>query len=285
MGLSARFLTGGPDALRCSAQVVHPVVHQRTPSREQIAARARRLGLIAHDVSECSFGHLARMVRPFRGPVPEARSEAVGHRRADPLAAKRRADLNDVGPDTRRVWRVKGGFRPGARRGGTGDMSRASDPTTARLRGRAVRAGRRRTSAGGAVIPTSRNTAHRWHRRGTHHVNLRSLAPRPRPPGRLSSTGGRDGKFRAMQSSAEPPDPRPAPERGRRRRRARAAAEARRRLDAAARGERRHRQAFGQLRTATRSAARGTTPRSSPSARPWSREPTFPTPTADASTG
>ena len=44
-------------------------------------------------------------------------------------------------------------------------MNRTSDPTTARLRGRALRAGRRRTSAGGAVIPTSRNTAHRRHRR------------------------------------------------------------------------------------------------------------------------
>ena len=54
------------------------------------------------------------------------------------LSARRRADLNDVGP-IRTVWKVKGGFRPGARRGGTGDMSRASDPTTARLRERAVR--------------------------------------------------------------------------------------------------------------------------------------------------
>ena len=59
------------------AQVVHPVVHQRTAALEQITARVGRLDLIAYDVSECSFDHLAGMVRPFRGPIPEARSEAL----------------------------------------------------------------------------------------------------------------------------------------------------------------------------------------------------------------
>ena len=48
------------------------------PSLEQIAPRVGRLDRIAHDVSDCSFDHLAQMVRPFRGPIPEAGSEASG---------------------------------------------------------------------------------------------------------------------------------------------------------------------------------------------------------------
>ena len=63
---------------------------------------------------------------------------------------------------------------------------------------------RRRTSAGGAAIPTSRNTAHRWAQvgggvRGTIDPSCEPdpLPLAPGPPGRLSKTGGRDGKNRA----------------------------------------------------------------------------------------
>ena len=57
---------------------MHPVVHQQTASLEQIAAHVGRLDLICARRERVQLDHLVRMVRPFRGPIPEARSEAWG---------------------------------------------------------------------------------------------------------------------------------------------------------------------------------------------------------------
>ena len=56
-----------------------PVVHQAAPTLEEIAAGVGRLGGILYRMGERGLDHLAGCVRPFRGPVPEARPEPMRH--------------------------------------------------------------------------------------------------------------------------------------------------------------------------------------------------------------
>ena len=101
---------------------------------------------------------------------------------------------------TRRPGRRQQPRPPGARRRGTGDMNRASDPTTHVPVGESFEPADGERSVAGAAIPTSRNTAHRRAQVGGrlggtigHHVNPTPCHSPTRPPGRLSSTGGRNG--------------------------------------------------------------------------------------------
>ena len=50
-----------------------------TPALEEITAGVGRLGGVLYRMGECGLDHFAGCVRPFRGPVPEARPEPVRH--------------------------------------------------------------------------------------------------------------------------------------------------------------------------------------------------------------
>ena len=45
----------------------------------EITARVGRLGGVLYRMGECGLDHFAGCVRPFRGPVPEARPEPMRH--------------------------------------------------------------------------------------------------------------------------------------------------------------------------------------------------------------
>ena len=59
--------------------VVRPVVHQAASTVEEITAGVGRLGGVVYRMGECGLDHFAGCVRPFRGPVPEARPEPMRH--------------------------------------------------------------------------------------------------------------------------------------------------------------------------------------------------------------
>ncbi len=124
-------------------------------------------------------------------------------------------------------------------------------------RTRIYRPGRPGARAGDEAAPAARGaSAIRWSilpSAGWWSSTDRARAASPRsgwastPSDATRRSGSRSTAGRWLRAGGPgPPDPRPARERGRRRRRARGAAEARRRPDAAARGERKHRQALGQ---------------------------------------
>ena len=72
--------TPDTDGLRARpVQIVRPVVHQAAPTLEQITAGVGRLGGVLYRMGECGLDHFAGCVRPFRGPVPEARPEPMRH--------------------------------------------------------------------------------------------------------------------------------------------------------------------------------------------------------------
>ena len=61
------------------AEIGGPVVHQAPPPLEEITAGVGRLGGVVYRMGECGLDHFAGCVRPFRGPVPEARPEPMRH--------------------------------------------------------------------------------------------------------------------------------------------------------------------------------------------------------------
>ena len=74
----------GRSGLRPSApagQVAGPVIHEPTATLEQVRAPVGRLDLAAYPVRQGSLSHFARVIGLFGRPVPEARPEAVRHRR------------------------------------------------------------------------------------------------------------------------------------------------------------------------------------------------------------
>ena len=80
-------------------------------------------------------------------------------------------------------------------------MNRASDPTTHAPVGEPFEPADGERAPAGAAIPTSWNTARMGAQWGSglggtigHHVNPSPCPSPPRPPGRLSSTGGRNGR-------------------------------------------------------------------------------------------
>ena len=64
-----------------AGQVAGPVIHEPAPTLEQVRAPVGRLDLAADLVRKGSLRHLARVIGLFGRPVPEARPEAVRHRR------------------------------------------------------------------------------------------------------------------------------------------------------------------------------------------------------------
>ena len=64
-----------------AGQVAGPVIHEPAATLEQVRAAVGRLDLAADLVRKRSLRHLARMIGLFGRPVPEARPEAVRHRR------------------------------------------------------------------------------------------------------------------------------------------------------------------------------------------------------------
>ena len=64
-----------------AGQVAGPVIHEPAPTLEQVRPPVGCLDLAADLVRQGSLRHLARMIGLFGRPVPEARPEAVRHRR------------------------------------------------------------------------------------------------------------------------------------------------------------------------------------------------------------
>ena len=64
---------------RVPHEVGGPLVHQAAPTLEEITAGVGRLGGVLYRMGECGLDHFAGCVRPFRGPVPEARPEPMRH--------------------------------------------------------------------------------------------------------------------------------------------------------------------------------------------------------------
>ena len=64
-----------------AGQVAGPVIHEPAATLEQVRAPVGCLDLAADLVRKGSLRHLARMIGLFGRPVPEARPEAVRHRR------------------------------------------------------------------------------------------------------------------------------------------------------------------------------------------------------------
>ena len=60
-------------------EVRRPVVHQAAPTLEEITAGVGRLGGVLYRMGEGGLDHFAGGIRPFRGPVPEARPEPMRH--------------------------------------------------------------------------------------------------------------------------------------------------------------------------------------------------------------
>ena len=56
---------------------VQIVVHEPPPSLEQVRPRVGRLNFVLDHVRERRFDDLAWVIRAFRRPVPEGRTEAV----------------------------------------------------------------------------------------------------------------------------------------------------------------------------------------------------------------
>ena len=65
--------------LACPTEVARPLVHQAAPTLEEITACVGRLGGVLYRMGERGLDHFAGCVRPFRGPVPEARPEPMRH--------------------------------------------------------------------------------------------------------------------------------------------------------------------------------------------------------------
>ena len=60
-------------------KVGRPVVYQMPPTLEEVTAGVGRLGGVVYRMGERGLDHFAGCVRPFRGPVPEARPEPMRH--------------------------------------------------------------------------------------------------------------------------------------------------------------------------------------------------------------
>ena len=65
--------------LRLPVEICGPIVHQPPPTLKEVTAGVGRLGGALYRMSECGLDHFAGCVRPFRGPVPEARPEPMRH--------------------------------------------------------------------------------------------------------------------------------------------------------------------------------------------------------------
>ncbi len=77
------------DLVRASGplgQITRPVVHQDTPSLEQVGAGMGRLHPVPDHMRQGRLDHLPGMVSLLTCPVPEGRAEPVRHRRNPKLS-------------------------------------------------------------------------------------------------------------------------------------------------------------------------------------------------------